>query len=176
MAFFFPLLPKECIETESTYTFRDLDTKERNALRKYLRNAGKKRRTEKEAEVTDSRGSSAIPGVLDKESDDGPHDMSQPHFDDFLATHDSGYLTPMARNETLSPMDSEQDGIKKRENPKKRSRVEDNDEYTDGPRVKRVRKSGKAMNRRMMPETSQLVTKGSRHVRSGGSLTTNTTS
>ena len=176
MAFFFPLLPKECIETESTYTFRDLDTKERNALRKYLRKAGKKRRAEKEAEVTDSRGSSAIPGMFDEESDDGPHDMSQPHFDDFLATHDSGHLTPVARNETSSPMHSEQDAIKKREIPKKRSRLEDDDEYTDGPRVKRVRKTGKAVDPKIMPGASQLVTKGSRHVRSGGSRTTNTTS
>ena len=179
MAFFFPLLPEACIEAESTYSFRDLDAKERNALKKYLRSAGEKRRIEKEAEVTGSRGSSAVPGEVNEETDDGPHDMSQPQiFGDSPPMYDSGNLISMERNETPSPVDSEQDGIKKRKNPKKRSHGEDDDddEYTDGPRAKRVRHTGKAMDPRMMPAISQIVTERSRHFRPGGSRMTKTAS
>ena len=143
-------------------------------MKDHLQKTGRKRKSEKQAEVTDSRQCSLVPGEANDEAEIGQHDMSQPQvLEDFLAVYEPSYFMHVERNEIPSPVDSEHDGMNKTKTPKKRSHVEDiNDEYTDGSRAKRSRNAGNSMAPRVMPARSQAITKGSRHAREGGFLTT----
>ena len=117
-------------------------------MKKYLRNAGEKRELEREAEPTDSRDPSTGLEEANEETDDGLQHMSQPQVvEENLAPYEPGCLMPALRSETPSPVHSEQDGTSKKNNFKKRSRLEDNDddEYKGRFRAKRVRNNGKAV-------------------------------
>ena len=118
---------------------------EKRGLKRYLRNAGEKRGIETEAEPTDSRDPSTGPEEANEGTDGGLQRMSQPKVvEEDLAPYEPRYLMPALRSKTPSPMHSMQNGTSKKNNFKKRSRLDDNDdnEYTGRFRAKRVLNKG----------------------------------